>query len=208
MLGSINPYSSDPWKTHTTLGPKYPTTHLLRLKSQWWSCSNQALIVATPLWGKCEVITNTLENGSLESSETLKNSKDDFRGQNTSHWGVLYTVGKGLKCTCPKWTRMSHLDICSPSYAQKKGWESNWQFDSRPLKVGNRPTPNVRWGSAIQGWKVLDESYNIGLDLVLIGGRGKKLCPSKVPGVQTGTVSGLHFGSLETKSHSDVAFAE
>jgi hypothetical protein len=34
---------------------------------------------------------------------------------------------------------MSHLDMCSTSYGRKKGRESNWQFDSRPLKVGNRP---------------------------------------------------------------------
>ncbi len=70
---------------------------------------------------------------------------------------------------------MSHLDICSPSYGQKKGQESNWQFDSRPLKVGNRPAPDVRWGSAIRHWKTFDESYNIGSDLVPIRGRGEKL---------------------------------
>jgi hypothetical protein len=40
------------------------------------------------------------------------------------------------------------LDICSPSCGQKKGRESNWQFDSRPLKVGNRPVPDVRSESA------------------------------------------------------------
>jgi hypothetical protein len=82
---------------------------------------------------------------------------------------------KALKCRYPKWPHMSHLDICSRSYGQKKGRESNCQFDSRPLKVGNRPTPNVRWGSAIQRWKALDKNYNIGLDLVVIGGRGEKL---------------------------------
>jgi hypothetical protein len=62
----------------------------------------------------------------LESPGTLKNLEDDCRGQNTLHWGVLYTVGKVLKCRCPKWPRMSHLDIFSPSYGQKKGRESNW----------------------------------------------------------------------------------
>jgi hypothetical protein len=164
--------------------------------------------VATPFWRKCEVATHTPKNGSLESSRTPENSEDDCRGQNTSHWDVLYTVEKVLKCRYPKWPRMSHLDICSPSYGQKKGRESNWQFDSRPLKVGNRPAPDVLWGSAIQRWKALDDSYNIGLDLVPIGGRGKKLWPSKVPGVQTGTVLGLHFGSPRTKSHSDVTSAE
>ncbi len=164
--------------------------------------------VATPLWRKCEVTTHTPENGSLESSGTSKNSEDDFRGQNTLHWGVFYSVGKVLKCRCQKWPRMSHLDICSPSYGQKKGRESKWQFDSRPLKVGNRPAPNVHWGSAIRRWKALDESYNIGFDLIPIGGQDEKLWPSKVSGVQIETVLGLHFGNPRTKIHSDVASAE
>jgi hypothetical protein len=164
--------------------------------------------VATPLWRKCEVATHTPENGSLESSGTPENSQDDCRGQNTSHWGVLYTVGKVLKCRCSKCPRMSHLDIYSPSYGQKKGRESNWQFDSRPLKVRNRPAPDVLWESAIRRWKALDESYNIGLDLIPIRGQGEKLWPSKVSRVQTGTVSGLHFGSPGTESHLDVASAK
>jgi hypothetical protein len=58
--------------------------------------------VATPLWGKCEVATHTPENGTWKSSETPKNSEFDCRGQNTSSWGILYTVGKVLKCKCPK----------------------------------------------------------------------------------------------------------
>jgi hypothetical protein len=32
--------------------------------------------------------------------------------------------------------RMSHLDICNPSYGQKKGRESNWQFGSPTTKPG------------------------------------------------------------------------
>jgi hypothetical protein len=65
------------------------------------------------------------KSGNLESSGTLKNSKLDCKGQNTSHWSVLSIIGKVLKCRCPKWPCMSHLDICSPSYGQKKGRESN-----------------------------------------------------------------------------------
>jgi hypothetical protein len=76
--------------------------------------------------------------GTWESSGTPENSKLDCRGQNTSPWGFLYTVGKVLKCKCRKWPCMSHSDIRSRSYVQKKGRESNWQFDSRPLKIGNR----------------------------------------------------------------------
>jgi hypothetical protein len=100
-------------------------------------------VVTTPLWAKCEDETHTPKSGNLESSGTPKNSELDCRGQNTLHWGVLDIIGKVLKCRCSKWPRMSHLDICSLSYGQKKGRESNWQFDSRPQKVENRPDPDV-----------------------------------------------------------------
>jgi hypothetical protein len=124
--------------------------------------------VATPLWRSYEVTIHTPENGTWESSETLENSEHDCRGQNTSHWSVFYTVGNFLKCRCPKWPRMNHLDICSTSYGQKKGRESNWQFDSRPLKVKNQPDSRACKGSATHRWKALKQSYNFGLDLILI----------------------------------------
>ncbi len=57
-------------------------------------------------------------------------------------------------------------------------------------------------------WKALEESYNFGSDLVPIWARGKKLWTPKVLGVQTGTVSGLHFGSPKKKSHLDASAAE
>jgi hypothetical protein len=69
--------------------------------------------VATPLWPSVGVKPNTSKVG-------------DF-------------IGKVLKRKYQKWPRIGHLNIFRPSYGQKKGWESNWQFDSRPLKVENRP---------------------------------------------------------------------
>jgi hypothetical protein len=51
----------------------------------------------------------------------------------------------------------------------------------------------------------LEEGYKFGLDLVPIGGWGKKLWSPKVLRVQTGTISRLHFGSPGKKCHSDVA---
>ncbi len=148
------------------------------------------------------------KGGNFESFGTPKSSELNFRGQNTLHWGVLYTIGKVLKCRCPKWPCMSHLHICSTSYGQKKGRESNWRFDSWPLKVGNRLNPGAwRW-NATRHWKDLDESYNFGFDLVPIWAWGEKLWMPKVPGVQTGTVSGLHFGSLGKKSHLDASAAK
>jgi hypothetical protein len=94
-------------------------------------------ICRNPTLKECEDNIHTLKMGTWESSETLKNLEFDCRGQNTSPWRVLYTIEKLLKCRCRKWPRMSHSDICSTSYGQKKGWKSNCQFDSRPLKVGN-----------------------------------------------------------------------
>jgi hypothetical protein len=89
---------------------------------------------------------HTPEMGTWESARTPRTSEFDFRGQNTLHWCVYYITGKILKRRCWKWAHMSHLDIFSTSYDKKKGQESNWQFDSRPLKVGNRSDPSVcRW---------------------------------------------------------------
>ncbi len=115
-------------------------------------------IVTTPLWGKCEDETHTPKSENFESSGTPAISEINCKGQNTSPWSVLYTVGKALKCRCWKCPRMSHSNICNTSYGRKKGRESNWQFDSRPLKVGNRPDPSVcRW-SAKHRWKALKEN--------------------------------------------------
>ncbi len=124
--------------------------------------------VATPLWPSVGVKPNTPKVGDSESSGTTECLDFDSKAQNTSHWGVLDVIRKVLKRRYRKWPRIGHLDICSPSYGQKKGRESNWQFDSRPLKVGNRPSPDVRWGSATCRWKDFDEGYNIGSDLVPI----------------------------------------
>jgi hypothetical protein len=97
-----------------------------------------------PTLAKCEDEAHTPKVGDLESSRTLECLEFDNRRKNTSHWGVLGVIGKVLKCRCPKWPRIGHLDIFSPSYGQKKGRESNCQFDSRPLKVGYPPLPDIR----------------------------------------------------------------
>jgi hypothetical protein len=147
--------------------------------------------------------------GGLESAGTPECSELDSKAQNTLHWGVLNVIGKVLKRRYRKWPRIGHSDICSPSYGQKKGRESNWQFDSRPLKVGNRPLSDVALKSATRHWKALDKSYNFGLGLVPIRAWGEELWPFKVLRVQPGqfrdSISGLHFGSPNKMCHLDVA---
>jgi hypothetical protein len=64
--------------------------------------------------------------------------------------------------------------------SQKKGRESNWQFDSPSLKVGNRPDLFVCKRHATYRWKGLDEGYNFVLDRIAIGGMHENLWASKV----------------------------
>jgi len=110
-----------------------------------------------------------------------------------------------LKCRCPNWPRIGHLDICSPSYGQKKGRESNWQFDSRPLKAGNRPPPDIRVGSATWRWKAVEESYNFGQDVVLIRLGSREIWAPKVPGLLPGQFRD-NFGTPTWESRENVPF--
>jgi len=126
------------------------------------------MFIATPLLEECEDDTHTPDMGTWESFGILETSKFDCRG-------VLHVIGKLLKCRYRKWSHMSHLDIYSTSYGKKKGRESNWQFDSQPLKVGNRPDLGVcRW-STTHCWKALKESYKFALNLIPIRGLSKEL---------------------------------
>jgi hypothetical protein len=146
--------------------------------------------------------------GTWESVGIPKASQFDCKGQNTSHQGVLYIIEKISKCRCRKWAHMSHLDICSTSYDKKKGRESNWQFDSQLVKVGNRPDPGVCKWSVTHRWKAFNEGYNFALDLIAIRGLHKKLCARKMTGVPAIGILGLPLGSPGTKSHLDVAPVE
>jgi hypothetical protein len=123
-------------------------------------------------------------------------------------WGVFYIIENLLKLRCLKWACITHLDIWNRSYGQKKGWESNWQFDSWPLKVKNRPDLLAcRW-RVTYCWKALDEDYNFDLNLISIQGLYEKLWAPKVARVPTLAISGLALGSLETKCNLDVRFVE
>jgi len=122
--------------------------------------------------------------------------------------GVFYIIVNLLKRRCLKWVRIAHSDICNTSYGQKKGRESNCQFDSRPQKVGNGPLPDVWFGSATRRSKALNESYNFASDCIAIGGLLAKLWGSEVLGVPFGVISGLSLASPEKNSHLDVGSVE
>jgi hypothetical protein len=111
-----------------------------------------------------------------------------------SYWSIMFKMG-------------SHRPFGHLKH-QKKGQESNWQFNSWPLKVGNRPNFLVCMWLTTYCWKALDEGYNFALDLIMIRGLHRKLCALKVAGVPTVGISGLPLGSPGTKSHLDVALVE
>ncbi len=147
--------------------------------------------MSQPYFGQVRGWSPTLgKSEDLESSGTPECLEFDSKAQNTSHWGVLGVIGKVLKRRYRKWPRIGHLDIYSPNYGQKKGQESNWQFDSRPLKVENRSLPDLRIESAICRRKDLTEGYKFGSDLVAIRLCSRELWAPKVSGLHPGQFSG------------------
>jgi hypothetical protein len=144
----------------------------------------------------------------MESRWTLGTSESDCKRQTSMSYGVLYIIGKLLKRRCLKWARIAHLDIWNTSYGQKKGQESNCQFDSRQQKVGNRPDLLSCMGRARYRWKALDKSYNFASDRITIWASFAKLRGSKVARVPFGAISGLPFRSPGKNSHLDVASVE
>jgi hypothetical protein len=141
----------------------------------------------------------------LESPWTPISSKCDCRGHNSLDWRVTYIIEELFEHRCLKWARMTHLDTWNTSYGQKKGRKSNWQFDSRPLKVNESPDfLACRW-HATYCWKALNEGYNFALNLISIRGLQTMLWAPKVARVPTLGISGLPLESPETKCHLDAS---
>jgi hypothetical protein len=149
----------------------------------FFAISHCRVSVATPLWPSVGLKPNTCKVGDLESSGTPECLKLNIKAQNTFHWGVFGVIGKVLKHRYRKWPRIGHLDMCSAVIGKRKVGS---QTDSRPLKVGNRPLPDIRFESATWHWKYLDEDYNFDSDLVVIRLCSRELWPFKVPGVSSG----------------------
>jgi hypothetical protein len=163
------------------------------------SCIVATLFFVTLLW-KSERITPSLLKWGLGSLLGLSKLQSSIAGVKTTRIEVFFiSLEKLSKCRCQKWARIAHLDIYSTSYNKKKGRESNWQFDSRPLEVGNRPDPGgCRW-SAVHRWKALDKGYNFAWDFIAIKGLQRKLCALKVARVLVVGILGLPLGSPGTK---------
>jgi hypothetical protein len=112
---------------------------------------------------------------------------EQLQRSNSSNWEVFYIIGNLLK----------------RSYDQKKGRESNWQFNSRPLKVKNLlDLFACRW-HATYCWKALDKGYNFALDLISIRRLNTKLWAPKVTGVPVvGISTKCHLGAGPVARHN------
>jgi hypothetical protein len=121
---------------------------------------------------------------------------------------IFYIIGNLLECKCLKWARMTNLGIWNTSYGQKKGCESNWQFNSWPLKVENHPDFFMcRWRATYRS-KTLNKDYNFALDLISIGGLHKKLWPAKSRESLLWEFQDSHLGIPGKKCHLDVSLME
>jgi hypothetical protein len=96
----------------------------------------------------------------LKSQWIPEFSESNYRDQNSLNWKVFYIIEKLLEHRCLLWVRMTHLGFQDMSYGQKMGRESNWQFDTQPLKVKNHLDFLVWKWSATYHWKSLDKGYN------------------------------------------------
>ncbi len=158
-------------------------------KCQWghWPLSSSGGECRNSTLAKCEGEAQHLEKVRIWSPPGLPNVQSSTARPKTPRIDVfLVSLEKVLKRKCRKWPRIGHLNICNPSYGQKKGRESNCQFDSRSLKVRNRPFPDLRIEIAIHRWKDLDARYKFGSDLVAIKRRSQELWAPKVPGLRPG----------------------
>jgi len=153
--------------------------------------------------------TPTLGDGVPVDS---RNFRERFEGSKFNGLWIFYIIGKLLERRCLNGLALLIQTSKIQVMGQKKGRESNCQFDSRPEKVGNRPDLFVCKQRATYRWKALDESYNFASDRTSIQAFLAKLWGSKVPGVPAGGISGLPrkspAGVPGEKSHLDVGPVE
>jgi hypothetical protein len=142
--------------------------------------------------------------GIWESSGIPKNLEFDCRGQNTLPWGVFYTVRKVLKCRCWKWLLHEPFGHLQHKLWMKKGLGVKlpiWLLTIKSRELTRPRCVQVECDTPLESsWGELQ----VGFRPHSIRSLSKKLWTPKVPGVQTGTVSGLLLGTPGKKCHSDV----
>jgi len=81
-------------------------------------------------------------------------SESCLEKQTSTKLGSHDTIRKALKRKCLKCSCIVHLDLICMSYDQKKGWESNWEFDFRPQTFWKQGSNEFWLGRDIHRWKI------------------------------------------------------
>ncbi len=106
------------------------------------------------------------------------------------------TIKKVLKHKCLKFPHIVHLNLNCISYEQKKGQESNWEFDFRPQIPWKQGSNKVQLECVIHHWKDIYKGYKILSSYFQNTFNLRKIWMSKI--------LGLPLRSLEEKWHLDV----
>jgi hypothetical protein len=139
----------------------------------------------------------------LKSQWILESSKRNCKGQNPSAWRILYIIGNLSKPRCLKWAHITHLDIWNTNYDQQKVRKSNWQFDSWPLNVGNRPDFLVCKWHATYHWRLLTRATTL-----LQTSSQSEVFTQSYGNPTRGNFETPTWESHETKCHLDVVLVE
>jgi hypothetical protein len=117
----------------------------------------------------------TLSKWGLGSPLGLLKLQSSIVGVKTPCTGVLFISLKNYQSADVENGSHGPFEHLKYTLWQKKGQDSNWQLDSRPLKVGNRLNLDACRSSVTHCWKALEESYKFALDFIPIKGLSKEL---------------------------------
>jgi hypothetical protein len=82
-------------------------------------------------WVRALCLPNALPLWELHLCRSPKCFEHWLKNQTSTILGLYNTIGKVLRCRCLKCPLIVHLDLICMNYDQKKGRESNWEFDSQ-----------------------------------------------------------------------------
>ncbi len=95
----------------------------------------------------------------LHSCGSYKCSEPWLERQTSTKLGPHDTIRKVLRLKCLKCPHIAHLDLIFMNYDQKKGRESNWEFDSRPQIPWKKGSNEVWLEHVILHWKYIFKGY-------------------------------------------------
>jgi len=117
-----------------------------------------------------------------------------WKGKWTSNWAPRTPLKRVWSVDALKCSHIVHLDLICMSYDQKKGWESNWKFDSWPQIPWKQGSNEVLlkhvihfWKDIYKGYKILSSYFQNRFDLI-------KIWTSKVLGQQESQFWNSHLG--------------